>query len=132
MEQIIMGNPALVIAIVAQALAIIGVVVRLYKVTTPLHNYIPAKWRWLPEAIVGTCGTLTALLPMAQDWVAFGEGIVAAVVTFVGFAVAGYHAPEEKRGDMQLRYDINVDPDSVENAVKKLDRLIAELKGASK
>jgi hypothetical protein len=80
--------------IVAQVVAVSGIIMRLVKITTPLHAQIPVRFRWVPEALIGTAGVLALQMAGVTSVGSLVEVSVQALVVFLGFAVTGYHSPD--------------------------------------
>jgi hypothetical protein len=81
-------------AVVAWVLAAGAIVARYVRALAPLHGWLPARWRWLPAAVLGALGILAERLPAAATWADLGEAVVVAGVLVALAAAAGLHAPE--------------------------------------
>lgn len=80
-------------AVVALVLAACAIAARYVRALTPLHGWLPARWQWVPAAVLGAVGVLAERLPSAATWADAGEAVILAGVLVSLAAAAGLHAP---------------------------------------
>jgi hypothetical protein len=84
------------IGIIATVVAVIGVVSRLVTRSRPLHQFLPAAYRWIPDALAAAAGVLLLGLPDATTWLGVAEVVGLAVIGGALAAAPGATTPHDE------------------------------------
>jgi hypothetical protein len=83
-------------ALVASTLAVVLAVARITGKLLPLQALVPAWLRWVPDAVLATCASLSVTLPMCTTAIDYAAALVGAGVILILAAAQGIRGESAK------------------------------------
>lgn len=79
-------------AVVAATLVVVLAIPRILAALKPATDaFVPSKWAWVVGAVLLSCTTLAAGLPMVTDWLGYSVLLLTVIANFAVAAQTGFY-----------------------------------------